>query len=66
MLNLNMRLDGGTGAALGIFLAETATRILIEMATFAEAGVSEGDKGTIEQVFSCSAIFDHYTNPLAA
>ena len=48
LLNLNMRLGEGTGAALGIFLAETATRILTEMATFAEAGVLEGDEGTIE------------------
>jgi nicotinate-nucleotide--dimethylbenzimidazole phosphoribosyltransferase len=48
LLNLNMHLGEGTGAALGIFLAETATRILTEMATFAEAGVSEGDEGTIE------------------
>jgi nicotinate-nucleotide--dimethylbenzimidazole phosphoribosyltransferase len=39
-----MRLGEGTGAALGIFLAETAVRILAEMATFAEAGVSEGDE----------------------
>ncbi len=43
-LSLNMRLGEGTGAALGIFLAETAARILAEMATFAEASVSEGDK----------------------
>ena len=48
LLNLNMRLGEGTGAALGIFLAETATRILTEMTTFAEAGVSEGDEETIE------------------
>jgi len=44
LLNLDMRLGEGTGAALGIFLAETAVRILAEMATFAEAGVSEGDE----------------------
>ena len=44
LLDLNMCLGEGTGAALGIFLAETAARILSEMATFAEAGVSEGDK----------------------
>ena len=31
------------GAALGLFLSETAARILAEMATFTEAGVSEGD-----------------------
>lgn len=43
LLDLDMRLGEGTGAALGISLAETATRILAEMATFSEAGVS--DKG---------------------
>jgi len=42
LLDLGMRLGEGTGAALGIFLAEAAARILGEMATFAEAGVSEG------------------------
>ena len=44
ILDLDMRLGEGTGAALGIFLAETAARILAEMATFAEAGVSEEEK----------------------
>ncbi|MEE9465637.1 MAG: nicotinate-nucleotide--dimethylbenzimidazole phosphoribosyltransferase, partial [Candidatus Neomarinimicrobiota bacterium] len=48
LLSLDMRLGEGTGAALGIFLAETAARILNEMATFGEAGVSEGDKQTID------------------
>jgi len=41
LLDLNMRLGEGTGAALGIFLAETAARLLGEMSTFTEAGVSE-------------------------
>ena len=41
LLNLGMRLGEGTGAALGIFLAETASKILAEMPTFTEAGVSE-------------------------
>jgi nicotinate-nucleotide--dimethylbenzimidazole phosphoribosyltransferase len=41
LLNLNMRLGEGTGAVLGIFLAEAAVRTLSQMATFAEAGVSE-------------------------
>ena len=41
LLDLGMRLGEGTGAALGIFLAETSAKILAEMATFAEAGVSE-------------------------
>jgi nicotinate-nucleotide--dimethylbenzimidazole phosphoribosyltransferase len=43
LLNLDMRLGEGTGAALGIFIAEAAVRTLNEMATFAEAGVSEGE-----------------------
>jgi len=42
LLSLDMRLGEGTGAALGIFLVEAAVRTLNEMATFAEAGVSEG------------------------
>jgi nicotinate-nucleotide--dimethylbenzimidazole phosphoribosyltransferase len=41
LVDLGMRLGEGTGAAIGIFLCETATRVLAEMATFAEAGVSE-------------------------
>ncbi len=41
ILDLELRLGEGTGAALGIFLVEAAARILAEMATFAEAGVSE-------------------------
>ena len=41
LLNLDMRLGEGTGAALGIFLVEASLKILDEMATFAEAGVSE-------------------------
>lgn len=40
LLDLGMRLGEGTGAALGIGLVETAVRILTEMATFDEAGVS--------------------------
>jgi nicotinate-nucleotide--dimethylbenzimidazole phosphoribosyltransferase len=41
LLNLDLRLGEGTGAALGIFLVESSLMILNEMATFAEAGVSE-------------------------
>jgi len=44
LLDLGMRLGEGTGAALGIFLAEASARILSEMSTFAEAGVSEREK----------------------
>jgi len=39
LLDLGMRLGEGTGAALGIFLAEAAARVLAKMSTFAEAGV---------------------------
>jgi len=45
LLDLDMRLGEGTGAALAISLAETAARVLTEMTTFAEAGVSE-EEGT--------------------
>lgn len=41
LLDLHMRLGEGTGAALGIILAEAACKLLAEMATFAEAGVSD-------------------------
>lgn len=41
LLNLDLRLGEGTGSALGIFLAEASLKILNEMATFSEAGVSQ-------------------------
>ena len=41
LLNLNLRLGEGTGAALAMNIVEAAVRVLTEMATFAEAGVSE-------------------------
>jgi nicotinate-nucleotide--dimethylbenzimidazole phosphoribosyltransferase len=44
LLNLGMRLGEGTGAVLGILIAEAAARILAEMSTFAEAGVSEEEE----------------------
>jgi nicotinate-nucleotide--dimethylbenzimidazole phosphoribosyltransferase len=40
MLQMKMRLGEGTGAVLAFHLVEAATRILREMATFADAGVS--------------------------
>jgi nicotinate-nucleotide--dimethylbenzimidazole phosphoribosyltransferase len=40
VLDLDLRLGEGTGAALGIGLAETSVKILSEMATFEEASVS--------------------------
>jgi len=41
LLDLDLRLGEGTGAAIGISLAEAACKILSEMATFSEAGVSD-------------------------
>ena len=41
LLDMNMRLGEGTGAALAMHLIEAASLCLAEMATFAEAGVSE-------------------------
>jgi len=41
LLDLDLRLGEGTGAALGFHLVEAAVRILNEMATFGEAGVSD-------------------------
>jgi len=47
LLNLRMRLGEGSGAALAIGIAEAAAKILDEMATFAEAGVSEAEGGAV-------------------
>lgn len=44
LLYLDMRLGEGTGAALGISLAEASCKLLNEMATFGEAGVSDKDE----------------------
>jgi len=41
LLDLDLRLGEGTGACLGMSLVFAAIRILTEMATFGEAGVSE-------------------------
>jgi nicotinate-nucleotide--dimethylbenzimidazole phosphoribosyltransferase len=41
VLDLGMRLGEGTGAALAIHIIEASTKILSEMATFREAGVTD-------------------------
>ena len=41
LIDLDLRLGEGSGAALGLSLADAACKILDEMATFGEAGVSE-------------------------
>jgi nicotinate-nucleotide--dimethylbenzimidazole phosphoribosyltransferase len=44
LLDLDLRLGEGTGAALAMALVEAAVRILTEVATFEEASVSEANK----------------------
>ena len=44
LLDLDLRLGEGTGAALSMNLVEAAVRILTEVATFEEAAVSKADK----------------------
>ncbi|MFA5863568.1 MAG: nicotinate-nucleotide--dimethylbenzimidazole phosphoribosyltransferase [Phycisphaerae bacterium] len=44
LLDLNLRLGEGTGAALAMNLIEAAARILTEVATFDEAGVSKAEQ----------------------
>jgi nicotinate-nucleotide--dimethylbenzimidazole phosphoribosyltransferase len=41
LFDLSLRLGEGTGACLGIGLVQAAIKILTQMATFDEAGVSE-------------------------
>lgn len=43
ILDLDMRLGEGTGAALAFFMIEAGPKIYKEMATFSEAGVSKHD-----------------------
>lgn len=43
MLELGMRLGEGTGSAVAMMLLDSGLRIYREMATFADAGVSEGE-----------------------
>jgi nicotinate-nucleotide--dimethylbenzimidazole phosphoribosyltransferase len=45
LLHLDLRLGEGTGAALGISLAEASIKILREMQTFDETGVSDKERG---------------------
>lgn len=44
ILNMNLRLGEGTGAALAMNLVDAGVKILTQMATFEQAGVSEADK----------------------
>ncbi|MCU6796313.1 nicotinate-nucleotide--dimethylbenzimidazole phosphoribosyltransferase [Paenibacillus sp. WQ 127069] len=46
MLHMDMRLGEGTGAVLAFPIIEAALKIMMEMATFASAGVSQTDNQT--------------------
>jgi nicotinate-nucleotide--dimethylbenzimidazole phosphoribosyltransferase len=48
LLDLNLRLGEGTGAALGMSLVEAGVRILAEMTTFADAGVTGKREETVK------------------
>ena len=43
VLDLDLRLGEGTGAAMAMLVAEASVRVLREMATFASAGVSTSE-----------------------
>jgi nicotinate-nucleotide--dimethylbenzimidazole phosphoribosyltransferase len=44
LFNFNLRLGEGTGAAIGISVADAAIKLMNEMATFGEAGVTQKSK----------------------
>ena len=44
ILEFGMHLGEGTGAALAMSIAEASVKLMAEMATFADAGVSEADR----------------------
>lgn len=48
LLQFDMRLGEGTGAVLGMHILELSGKILCEMSTFSEAGVSESEE-TVEE-----------------
>ena len=56
LLNLDLRLGEGTGAAIAMHLIDDAVAVLDEMATFAEAGVSDKEPPTMIDAKDARAI----------
>ncbi|ACF12578.1 nicotinate-nucleotide/dimethylbenzimidazole phosphoribosyltransferase [Chloroherpeton thalassium ATCC 35110] len=54
VLDLEMRLGEGTGAALAMHLLDAAAKIMCEMATFDTAGVSDSEQDANKQARSAS------------
>jgi len=48
LLDLNMRLGEGTGAALAMKLVQASAEAFLRMATFASAGVSDADQPVVQ------------------
>lgn len=49
VLDLDMRLGEGTGAALALAIVDASCRMMSGMATFDEAGVTTASRGSVEQ-----------------
>ncbi len=54
VLDLSMRLGEGSGAVLALPVVQSATDILISMATFAEAGVTDRDDSAVPEAAESS------------
>ncbi len=61
LLDLNLRLGEGTGAALAMNLVEAAVRVLTEVATFEEASVSKAQEN--EAIPGGNPVPDHRADP---
>ena len=59
-LHMNMRLGEGTGAVLAMNLVEASSRIIHEMATFGEAGVSGKEEAVSSEDLSCPTRVDEH------
>jgi nicotinate-nucleotide--dimethylbenzimidazole phosphoribosyltransferase len=56
LLELNLRLGEGTGAALAMNIVEAAAQVIGKMLTFEDAGVCRDSRGTGHETSSVSRI----------